>query len=84
MLRSPDHIFALAPGKHVLIRAMDSSGYYQSRAYTPINKRSSKGYFDIIVKIYPNGLMSNHLDHLKEGSYVQVQGACGETSYLNG
>jgi len=49
-----------------------------TRAYTPITKVGSKGSFDIVVKVYPLGLMSNYLDSLKEGDSIECQGNCGE------
>ena len=77
-------IFALQAGRHIIIRARTNDLNYTSRAYTPITRPGKKGKFDIIVKIYPNGLMSRYLENLYEGSILEIQGYCGSTAYYNG
>jgi hypothetical protein len=42
-----------------------------TRPYTPISSRHDKGYFDLLVKRYPNGAMSCALhDELKPGDPI--------------
>lgn len=81
---NPNSTNMLDVGKHVVIRAMDTDGNWQSRCYTPITAKGIKGSFEILVKKYPNGLMSTYLDQLMEGSYIQIQGPCGQINYVKG
>lgn len=56
-------------------------GNIVSRAYTPITKLGTKGYFELVIKIYPLGLMSNYLNSLIEGNVIECQGNCGGIEY---
>ncbi|KAA8535070.1 hypothetical protein F0562_030073 [Nyssa sinensis] len=40
---------------------------YVIRPYTPISDPDSKGYFDLLIKVYPEGKMSQHFASLKPG-----------------
>ncbi|KAI3982035.1 hypothetical protein MKX01_018941 [Papaver californicum] len=42
--------------------------------YTPVSDPDSKGYFDLLVKIYPEGKMSQHLANLKLADVIEVKG----------
>jgi ferredoxin-NADP reductase len=67
-----------------------------ARAYTPTSSDDDIGFFDLVVKVwvavvrlrtslaevYPQGLMSQHLDHLKIGDSILVQGPKGRLTYL--
>jgi cytochrome-b5 reductase len=47
------------------------------RPYTPISteeETQANGYFDLIIKKYPNGLMSTHMCSLKKGDTIDVKG----------
>ncbi|KAI3892007.1 hypothetical protein MKW92_013935, partial [Papaver armeniacum] len=63
----------------ILTRApvgLDDNGKveYVLRSYTPISDPESKGYFDLLVKIYPEGKMSQHLANLRPGDVLEVKG----------
>uniref|UniRef100_A0A6N2L139 NADH-cytochrome b5 reductase n=1 Tax=Salix viminalis TaxID=40686 RepID=A0A6N2L139_SALVM len=47
---------------------------YVVRPYTPISDPDSKGYFDLLIKVYPEGKMSQHFATLKSGDVVEVKG----------
>ena len=50
---------------HINIKAK-IDGKLCIRSYTPISiDRKSIGYFDLMVKIYPDGKMGNYLDELE-------------------
>uniref|UniRef100_A0A7S1NMS0 Cytochrome-b5 reductase n=1 Tax=Eutreptiella gymnastica TaxID=73025 RepID=A0A7S1NMS0_9EUGL len=57
---------------HISIRVLDKKGEEQIRSYTPI--ASGKGWFDIMVKRYPNATVSSHIFNLMIGSTLQCQG----------
>lgn len=51
------------------------------RPYTPISPPNSKGYFDLMVKVYPDGKMSQHIDSLKPGDTLEVKGPISKLPY---
>ena len=44
------------------------------RPYTPISRPNTIGHLDFIIKQYPNGTMSKHVAHLKEGDRIEIKG----------
>lgn len=69
---NPNSVYYLDAAKHILVRGKASDGYYQSRAYTPITPKGFKGSFEMLVRTYKNGLISNYLDQTKVGEYVEI------------
>ncbi|KAK8939967.1 NADH-cytochrome b5 reductase-like protein [Platanthera guangdongensis] len=51
------------------------------RPYTPISDPDSKGYFDLLIKVYPEGKMSQHFAQLKPGDVVEVKGPIEKLRY---
>ncbi|XP_027331544.1 NADH-cytochrome b5 reductase-like protein [Abrus precatorius] len=51
------------------------------RPYTPISDPESKGYFDLLIKVYPEGKMSQHFASLKPGDVVEVKGPIEKLRY---
>ncbi|KAJ0491481.1 putative cytochrome-b5 reductase [Helianthus annuus] len=47
----------------------------------PISDPDSKGYFDLMIKIYPEGKMSQHFDKLNPGDVVEVKGPIEKIRY---
>jgi len=80
-LPSPDMTVGLPVGMHLLLRAEDANGAPFSRAYTPVSSDDEKGYFDLIVKIYPEGKMGQYLKKLPVGSTIEAKGPMGEIRY---
>ncbi|KAL6974274.1 NADH-cytochrome b-5 reductase-like protein [Sarracenia purpurea var. burkii] len=54
---------------------------YVIRPYTPISDPDSKGYFDLLLKVYPEGKMSQHFASLKPGDVVEVKGPIEKLRY---
>ncbi|KAH7850023.1 hypothetical protein Vadar_026632 [Vaccinium darrowii] len=54
---------------------------YVIRPYTPISDPDSKGYFDLLIKVYPEGKMSQHFASLKPGDVVEVKGPIEKLRY---
>ncbi|KAK7304180.1 hypothetical protein RJT34_15283 [Clitoria ternatea] len=54
---------------------------YVIRPYTPISDPESKGYFDLLIKVYPEGKMSQHFASLKPGDVVEVKGPIEKLRY---
>ncbi|XP_071118719.1 NADH-cytochrome b5 reductase-like [Haliotis cracherodii] len=70
----------LCIGQHIIIRGyLDSTPV--TRQYTPISDVEIKGYFDVLIKTYPEGQMSQIVKRWKEGEYVDIRGPFGSFSY---
>ncbi|KAL1822583.1 hypothetical protein ACET3Z_009361 [Daucus carota] len=54
---------------------------YVIRPYTPISDPDAKGHFDLLIKIYPGGKMSQHFASLKPGDIVEVKGPVEKLRY---
>ncbi|PKA64568.1 ABC transporter C family member 3 [Apostasia shenzhenica] len=54
---------------------------YVIRPYTPISDPDSKGYFDLLIKAYPEGKMSQHFASLKPGDVMEVKGPIEKLRY---
>lgn len=54
---------------------------YVVRPYTPISDTEAKGHFDLLIKVYPEGKMSQHFASLKPGDVVEVKGPIEKLRY---
>ncbi|KAE9609005.1 hypothetical protein Lal_00020447 [Lupinus albus] len=88
-LPSNAQLLGLPVGKHIFLCATINEKLCM-RAYTPTSTVDELGYFELLVKIYlknvhpkfPNGgLMSQHLDSLPIGSFLDVKGPLGHIEY---
>ncbi|KAG6616849.1 Nitrate reductase [Phytophthora cinnamomi] len=68
------------PGQHLKVRAK-INGQMIERAFTPTSKFSQPASFDLIVKVYPDGVMSSYLDKLAVGDSVEMLGPQGALGY---
>ncbi|KAI5058239.1 hypothetical protein GOP47_0026409 [Adiantum capillus-veneris] len=59
----------------------DGKPNYIIRPYTPISPPDSQGYFDLMVKVYPQGKMSRHIGSLKPGDTLEVKGPIAKIPY---
>ena len=80
-LPSSSSTLGLPIGKHLVLRFKDADGRPVSRQYTPITSDSDRGYFDLLIKLYPAGKMSQYLSALPLGSPVEVRGPMGMLEY---
>merc|ERR1719161_847026 len=51
----------------------DAEGKPVVRPYTPVSTNAMLGKFELMVKIYPNGILSRHLDTLEVGQTVNFK-----------
>lgn len=72
---------ALPTGQHLSIRGKDSEGNPISRQYTPVTNENTVGYFDVVIKIYPDGQLGNYLKNLPVNSNVDIRGPFGAFHY---
>ncbi|CAI5474454.1 unnamed protein product [Closterium sp. Yama58-4] len=80
-LQSPDTVLGLPIGQHVVIQGKDENGEEFTRKYTPTTLDSDVGCVDIVIKIYPNGAMSQYLNKIEVGNYVAMRGPKGKFKY---
>ena len=87
-LPSPEHILGLPTGKHLFLSAK-INGETVVRRYTPITSNYDVGCVKFVIKIYrpctpfPNGgKLTQYLDTLKIGDYLDIRGPVGEFEYL--
>ncbi|EED19776.1 NADH-cytochrome b5 reductase [Talaromyces stipitatus ATCC 10500] len=79
--RSTD-ILGLPIGQHISLQAQIAGNPTPVvRSYTPISSDHEAGYFDLLVKTYPQGNISKYLDELKIGQTMKVRGPKGAMVY---
>lgn len=68
-------------GKHMLLRyredVNDPNKAPISRPYTPVTNDKELGYFELVIKIYPQGKMGPYLASLPIGDIMEVRGPLG-------
>lgn len=88
-LPSPDHILGLPVGQHIYLTAK-KDGDLIIRPYTPVSSDDDKGYMDLVIKVYfknvhpkfpDGGKMSQYLENMSVGDYIDVRGPNGLLVY---
>ena len=78
-----DYALEFMPGDHVMIHA-DIDGQLHKRPYTPSSTPDDAGFFEIIIKLYPNGLLSNYIHSQYVGDEIFIQGPTPGGHFENG
>jgi len=63
------------------LKYKDLEGKDVSRPYTPVSSDEEKGYMDLVIKVYPEGKMSQHLLKLQVGGTIEMRGPQGRLAY---
>jgi cytochrome-b5 reductase len=80
------YTFALAKGcnlgvkymeRHLEVRVKDSTGQFVTRQYTPVSPLSREGSFDLMVKLYKDGICSQVFERLRVGDAIDMRGPLG-------
>ncbi|WYZ39992.1 hypothetical protein EsH8_IV_000333 [Colletotrichum jinshuiense] len=80
-LPTPTTVLGLPIGQHVAIKA-EIDGKSVSRSYTPTSNNSDLGRLELVIRCYPDGLLTGkHLAHLEVGDEVQFRGPKGAMRY---
>jgi len=79
-LPSSKHVLGLPIGQHIYLTA-HINGELVKRPYTPTTSDDNQGYFDLVIKVYPNGKMTQYLDKLHIGHTIDVSGPSGNLIY---
>ncbi|KAH7425825.1 hypothetical protein KP509_11G072600 [Ceratopteris richardii] len=83
-LPTPTSVLGLPIGQHISCLGKDKDGNEVIKPYTPTTLDSDIGYFDLVIKIYPNGAMSHHFSKLQVGDSLSVRGPKGRFRYTPG
>lgn len=81
-LPRPTDILGLPIGQHISLAAtIEGQPKEVVRSYTPISSDNEAGYFDLLVKAYPQGNISKYLTSLEVGQTMKVRGPKGAMVY---
>ncbi|KAL4785418.1 NADH-cytochrome b5 reductase 1 [Aspergillus varians] len=81
-LPRPTDILGLPIGQHISLGAtIEGQPKEVVRSYTPISSDNEAGYFDLLVKAYPQGNISKYLTTLEVGQTMKVRGPKGAMVY---
>jgi cytochrome-b5 reductase len=65
----------------ILVEGVGRDGKVLSRPYTPISSEKDQGYFDLLIKNYPDGNVSTFVHSLKIGDNLKVKGPFPKLQY---
>lgn len=83
-LPTPDSVLGLPIGQHVSIKATVDGATVQ-RSYTPTSNNSDMGILELVIKVYPEGLLTGkYLANLNVGDEVMFRGPKGAMRYQRG
>jgi cytochrome-b5 reductase len=84
-LPTSNSILGLPIGQHISIGAElpqpDGTTKEIVRSYTPISGDHQPGFFDLMIKSYPQGNISKHMATLQVGQTLRVKGPKGAFKY---
>ncbi|BFZ53386.1 NADH-cytochrome b5 reductase [Savitreella phatthalungensis] len=82
-LPGKNDILGLPIGQHITV-ACNIEGKEVARSYTPSSSDDDKGFFDLIVKSYPQGILSRYLGQMQLHQTIKVKGPKGKMHYRPG
>ncbi|PHH80806.1 hypothetical protein CDD80_6896 [Ophiocordyceps camponoti-rufipedis] len=83
-LPTENEVLGLPIGQHVAIKA-NVNGENVSRSYTPVSNNHDKGILELVIKIYPDGKLTNGLlSNIEVGDTVPFRGPKGAMRYHRG
>jgi len=83
-LPTKDTLLGLPIGQHITFKAKDGDGKAFFRPYTPTTDDDTPGHVDFVIKVYPEGKMSQHLDKMEVGQAMLFKGPKGRYQYQQG
>jgi nitrate reductase (NAD(P)H) len=88
-LDHPTQTLGLPVGQHLMVRLRDpKTNESIIRSYTPISEINDQGFMEMLVKVYfdkdgvKGGKMSQAMDALPIGQYIEMKGPIGKFEYL--
>jgi cytochrome-b5 reductase len=79
-LPNTDDVLGLPTGQHIALRAT-INGQGVSRSYTPVSNNTDLGRIELLVKVYPQGQMTKHLESMQIGDMIEIRGPKGAMQY---
>ncbi|KAL4882952.1 hypothetical protein BJY04DRAFT_206617 [Aspergillus karnatakaensis] len=73
-------ILGLPTGQHVALRATINSVTVQ-RSYTPISNNTDTGRLELLIKVYPQGALTQYLSSMSIGETIDIRGPKGAMKY---
>ncbi|KAL0044059.1 hypothetical protein WJX82_006473 [Trebouxia sp. C0006] len=83
-LPTKNTLLGLPIGQHITFKAKDDDGKDFFRPYTPTTDDDIPGHVDFVIKVYPEGKMSQHLDKMEVGQTILFKGPKGRYQYQQG
>lgn len=80
-LKHPRQSLELPIGKHISVMGYDENNEEVRRPYTPTTLADTLGHFDLVVKLYPQGKMSQIFAKLTIGKTLLFRGPMGRFKY---
>lgn len=71
-------------GQHISIKGLDADGREVMRPYTPTSEIGQRGHVDFVIKLYPDGQMSQILAGMDVGGVLLFKGPKGRFRYERG
>eukprot|EP01110_Echinostelium_bisporum_P000628 TRINITY_DN1155_c0_g1_i3.p2 TRINITY_DN1155_c0_g1~~TRINITY_DN1155_c0_g1_i3.p2 ORF type:complete len:225 (-),score=66.13 TRINITY_DN1155_c0_g1_i3:548-1222(-) len=82
-LPNHDDVLGLPIGQHISLKTVvDGKDVY--RSYTPVSSDDERGYFDLLIKVYEKGNMTQYLEKMQIGDMLEVRGPKGQFTYSKG
>ena len=81
-LADESHVLGLPIGQHITVKTI-IGGKPVSRSYTPTSlDEECVGFFELLVKSYPEGNISKHIGDMKIGEKINISGPRGFYEYV--
>jgi cytochrome-b5 reductase len=84
VLPHEDQQLGLPVGQHITIKASLPDGTEVMRPYTPTSEGFARGHVDFVIKVYPEGRMTQAMDALAIGDRLLFKGPKGRFQYIPG
>ena len=82
VLPHQDQLLGLPVGQHISIKAILPDGSEVLRPYTPTSEGYQRGCVDFVIKVYPEGKMTQHMDSMEIGDRLLFKGPKGRFQYI--
>eukprot|EP00798_Chlamydomonas_sp_ICE-L_P003435 gene3435-13490_t len=80
-LPTDKHVLGLPIGQHVMLSYKNTAGEVVSRPYTPTSSDDDVGVLELVIKVYPEGNMTQKLESLAVGDSLDFTGPTGRITY---
>lgn len=75
-----NQMLGMKVGQHIIVKQIKNSRVY-TRQYTPISDINKRGVFEVLIKIYPNGKVTQMIKDWKVGDMIPWRGPFGSFLY---